>query len=189
MKIPGKWHIGYALDYHTLRSEFVGYDHFGREQFATERSALGELLFKLKYRGDRNTIEPLALTAANFIKENNWQLDGVLAVPPSHQRAFQPVPEIAQVLAKLLYLPVLADFVVKIKATTQLKNVFDYNQRLALLENAYQLSGTATQQRILLFDDLYRSGATLNAVAELLYSQGQAAQVYALTLTRTRSKQ
>jgi hypothetical protein len=37
--------------------------------------------------------------------------------------------------------------------------------------------------------DLFRSGATMNAITGALYDQGRARDVYALTLTRTRSKQ
>lgn len=39
---------------------------------------------------------------------------------------------------------------------------------------------------MLLFDDLYRSGATLNAVTRVLYEQARCSDVYALALTRTR---
>ena len=39
------------------------------------------------------------------------------------------------------------------------------------------------------FDDLFRSGATMNAVTSALYDQGHARDVYALALTRTRSRQ
>jgi predicted amidophosphoribosyltransferase len=44
-------------------------------------------------------------------------------------------------------------------------------------------------RRILLFDDLYRSGATMNAITAALYDEGAAADVFALTITRTRSNQ
>lgn len=44
-------------------------------------------------------------------------------------------------------------------------------------------------KRILLFDDVFRSGATMNSITAALYDQGGAAEVCALTLTRTRSKQ
>lgn len=42
---------------------------------------------------------------------------------------------------------------------------------------------------VLLFDDLYRSGVTMNAVSSLLYEKGGVAHVSALTITRTRSNQ
>jgi len=39
-----------------------------------------------------------------------------------------------------------------------------------------------------LFDDLYRSGATLNAITQALKDKGKAKEVYALTLTMTRRR-
>lgn len=40
---------------------------------------------------------------------------------------------------------------------------------------------------LLLVDDLYRSGATMNAISEALMAAGAAA-VYAFALTRTRTR-
>ena len=42
--------------------------------------------------------------------------------------------------------------------------------------------------KYLLFDDLFRSGATMNSITVALYEQGHASEVFALTPTRTRSK-
>lgn len=42
---------------------------------------------------------------------------------------------------------------------------------------------------ILLFDDLFRSGTTMNAITDVLMQQGKASVVRALTITRTRSNQ
>ena len=42
--IPGCWDEGFALDLHTLESEFIGYDEYGHAQFDTRRSELGDLL-------------------------------------------------------------------------------------------------------------------------------------------------
>jgi predicted amidophosphoribosyltransferase len=44
-------------------------------------------------------------------------------------------------------------------------------------------------KKVLLVDDLYRSGATLNAITDLLLTEGKAASVSVLTITRTRSNQ
>ena len=42
---------------------------------------------------------------------------------------------------------------------------------------------------IMIFDVLYRSGATMNAITEALYDQGDARVVFALAITQTRRNQ
>ena len=81
------------------------------------------------------------------------------------------------------------DLVRKVKETTELKNIYDFNERLKLLENAYAIQQPTllNGKTILLFDDLYRSGATMNAIAGALQTQGQVANVDAFALTKTRS--
>lgn len=69
-----------------------------------------------------------------------------------------------------------------------MKNIFDLDERLKALDGVHAVDTAATQgRRVLLFDDLYRSGATMNVITTVLYDQGKAAEVFALTITRTRS--
>ena len=42
-------------------------------------------------------------------------------------------------------------------------------------------------KKVLLFDDLYRSGSTLNEITNTLYEEGGVSDVYVLTITKTRS--
>ena len=42
--------------------------------------------------------------------------------------------------------------------------------------------------RVLIFDDLYRPGASAEAVAALLLGAGQATDVFYLAITKTRTK-
>ena len=70
----------------------------------------------------------------------------------------------------------------------QLKNVLDSDERTKLLEDVHAVAANLSRgKHILLFDDLFRSGATLNAITSELYERGEAASVYVLTLTKTRS--
>ena len=79
--------------------------------------------------------------------------------------------------------------VTKIRDTPELKDVFDYQERIKLLEGAFQVDTHAVRgKRILLVDDLYRSGATATVVARGLLAGGAAAvQMPAMTKTRTRT--
>jgi predicted amidophosphoribosyltransferase len=188
--LSGPWDEGFALDLHTVGSQYLGDDEYGNPQFDTKRSPVGELLYQLKYRSDKSVAAALCETAADFVKSRRWAPDLVLPVPPSRPgRRFQPVPFLAERVAKLLGCASCEDCVAKIKATAELKSVYDYQERLEKLKDAYSVKTAKTAGRaILLVDDLYRSGATLEAVASALRSDGNAGRIFALTFTRTRSK-
>ena len=69
-----------------------------------------------------------------------------------------------------------------------MKDVFGYDERVALLKDAFTVDRKQTNGKTLLgFDDLYRSGATASAIARLLTAEGGAKAVYLFTLTVTRS--
>lgn len=189
IKIPGRWREGYALDYHTIRSEFVGYDEYGHPQFETTRSEVGELLYRLKYQSDRSVVTELVEAAASFVGKWNPGIDTILPVTPSRARPTQPVLLLGEGLAVRLGVKFAAGWIKRIRDVPELKNVYDYDQRIRLLEGIHAVDPANVRDRkILLFDDLFRSGATMNAITSCLYDQGGAAEVYALTITRTRSK-
>ena len=65
MKLPGPWADGYALErQHTLTSEFLGHDSLGNPQFDTKLTELGELVFRLKNRSDKNTFDPIGVSSS-----------------------------------------------------------------------------------------------------------------------------
>ena len=189
LRLQGPWADGYVLErQHTLSSDFLGHDSFGHARFETKRSELGELVFLLKNRNDRATLGPIAETAAAFVA--GWQIpiDAIVPVPPSRQREFQPVVEIANGLGERLAKPVLVSAVTKVRETPELKDVFGYAERQKLLEGAFAVDGKAIQGlRLLLVDDLYRSGATAAVVSKVLIGAGAGA-VYFLAITKTRTR-
>ncbi len=190
MKLPGPWTDGYVLEkQHTLSSEFLGHDSYGNPQFDTKYSELGELVFRLKNRNDRNTLDSIAETAVQFIRGWNAPFDLIVPMPPSRKRVvYQPVVEIATAIGMRLSKPVSANAVIKIKDTPELKDVFDYQQRIKLLEGAFSVDRDAVREKcILLVDDLYRSGATANVVTQNLFAGG-ATGVYMLAMTKTRTR-
>ena len=188
VRIPGRWRDGRALDVHTVSSTYVGDDEFGHARFETRRSAMGELLYRLKYRGDRTVVEDVAEAAASFVREWCPGAEVVVPVPPSRERAVQPVIAVGAAMAERLGIP-FADCVRRTREAPQLKHVFDYDDRWRLLDGLHEVDRrTVEGRRILLFDDLFRSGATMNAVTGALYDQGLARDMYALALTRTRSR-
>jgi predicted amidophosphoribosyltransferase len=88
-----------------------------------------------------------------------------------------------------LDVPLYANYLIKVKQTPELKNMFDYQQRLEALGIAFSVRNLSLKgKNVLLFDDLYRSGATMHAVTQVLYEKGQVSKVFVLALTKTRSK-
>jgi competence protein ComFC len=88
-----------------------------------------------------------------------------------------------------LNIPVV-NCVVRTRDIPQLKNVYDLDERAKLLEGLHDVDASQVRgKRVLLFDDLFRSGATMNAISAALYEKGAVADVLALTITRTRSNQ
>jgi predicted amidophosphoribosyltransferase len=188
LRIPGRWSDGRALDVHTVRSTYLGDDEFGHRLFETTRSPIGELLYRLKYRGDRSVVGEIADAGAAFVREWRPALDLIVPVPPSRERAVQPVLLVGAELAARLTLPFCPECVRRTRNVAQLKDVFDYDERWRLLEGLHEVSASAVEgKRVLLFDDLFRSGATMNSITAAMFEKGGATAVFALTLTRTRS--
>jgi len=189
-RIKGKWTCGYSLDLHTLSSEFIGYNEYGHPQFDTKYSDMGGLLNRLKYKSDKSVLRIIIDTAAEFLNSKSWSVDLIIPVPPSREtRAFQPVIAVAKGVSKFTGIKLCTDCVVKIKKTPELKDIYEFNKRVEILKDAYAVAKREVEGRnILLFDDLYRSGATLNAITQALKDKGKAKEVYALTLTITRRR-
>lgn len=185
--IAGAWDGAFTLDRHVQSSEYVGENEHGHPQFETTRTELGELLFQLKYRSDQAATAPIAQALADFVKKWNLQVDIIVPVPPSKVRKVQPLVQITAEVGRLLCLPVEMASVRKVRATPELKNL-GHSDRVDAVAGAHVVEQQAIAgRRVLLLDDLYQTGATLNAIGRLLKEVGGAAAVFALALTRARS--
>lgn len=188
-RIVGRWNWGYALDIHTISSIHVGINEFGHDVFDTKRSEIGELLYKLKYSSDLSAVDVIVEATAEFLNPWRSKFDLIVPVPPSGTRSVQPVIVLARGIGNAVSLPV-AECVTTTRSPIQLKGVMDRQERKELLDGLYAVDRASTEGRsILLFDDLYRSGTTMNAIADLVRKEGHAAVVRVLTVTKTRSIQ
>lgn len=137
-KIEGPWTAGYVLDLHTISSVHIGSDEFGHERWDTKRSEIGELLYRLKYRGDKSVLSELTNAAASFIRSWKINFSVIVPVPPTKiYRTFQPVLALASEIASQLNVPMLKSAIRKTKQIPELKNVYDVAERKRLLSNAF----------------------------------------------------
>jgi hypothetical protein len=82
-KIYGSWSDGYVLDLHSTGSTYIGDNEFGHPQFETNRTEIGELLFRLKYRADEKAANELVEAASSFIRKWAVKPSIIVAVPPT----------------------------------------------------------------------------------------------------------
>lgn len=124
MKIPGRWRDGFVLDYHTVSSTFLGDDEYGHAQFETHRSELGDLLFRLKYRGDTTAVTQIVEAASPFIAEWSPEIDVVVPVPPSRDRVVQPVFLLTEGIANRAGVAYAPECLSRLRNIPELKNVY-----------------------------------------------------------------
>ena len=199
-EIHGNWRTGWALDFHTRSSTLLP-----DGTFDNERTECGDLVYKVKYRGDRTGIPLLSETAAKFVKEKlvvdgipvYSHLKAIVPIPPSDTtRDFQPVFEIAQEMGRVLSLRFDSNYLIKTKQTMPHKNLESNESRREQLSGAFGIQSQSKNYRcVLLFDDIYRSGETLTEATRVLHERGhiynnknRKSRVFVLTLTQTRTR-
>jgi competence protein ComFC len=185
--LEGNWKRGNAFDLHTTSSVYLGVDESGRDRFETTRSEMGDLVYRLKYRGDRGALARI-VELLDTIKGVET-FDYLVPIPPTKKdRAVQPVQMIAEELGKRRGVKVLPGLSSN-HGDAELKGISDPIEREDRLKEAIRLEKAPeiTGKKLLLIDDLYRSGATLRIATELLYTKGNAGSVSVLAMTKTRS--
>jgi len=131
---------------------------------------------------------PLAGLLYDYLIAN--PLPGEVLVPvPLHQkrlreRGYNQSQLLAQELAKLTSLPVIADCLIRQKHTPTQTKTATVGERLSNVAGAFLCRDDRLKEKqVLLIDDVSTSGATLDASATALKAAG-AASVWGLTLAR-----
>ena len=183
IKIFGNWSSGFVLDHHVERSEFLGYDENGREKFETTRTELGELVYRIKYKGERQKTSELLDMIRDFLDKSGIKdmADIIIPVPPTKRnRTYQPVFEIASTIGKYLEKPVEIDILEK-RADLQAKDGYTDIEGSIVKNKDFE-----NPINVLVVDDLYNTGNTLNDVANALKTDKHVKNIYVLVMTKTK---
>ena len=171
--LAGSWNAGWALGFH---SSFAGSDW--------HRSGVGEMTFRLKYRNDDSALQPLVAEALKLCRQHPELLnvDAIVPVPPSTRRARDPVRLFCEALSKQTERPVL-DVLTRARPTRPQKEMRTLAAKRANVAGAFAVR-EGLRGGVLVIDDLYDSGATMEEVVTTLKRAG-ARVICVLALTRT----
>ncbi|GAP12628.1 ATP-dependent DNA helicase, RecQ family [Longilinea arvoryzae] len=172
--LNGPWDCGWSLDFHS---------HFSGGDWA--RSGVGDLTYRLKYEGDLSVLPALVDHALHLLQTHPelGRVNAVLPVPPSLDRPNDPVRAFCSALSSTIKMP-LQSGLIKARPTRPQKELKSLAQKRANVCGAFALQADVHGKRLLVVDDLFDSGATLEEITGLLRKHG-AAGVHVLTLTRT----
>lgn len=113
----------------------------------------------------------------------------IVPMPASTVRQRQPVTEIAKELSQLAGIPVFEDIIVKSpppEGAAALKNLNSRDEKDAALKGRFSINPSITNAgrwNALLLDDLFDTGATMEAVCASLKTYGKVGDVYVASIT------
>lgn len=185
--IVGNWHTGYVLDKHSISSQCVGHNAQGHPMFDTTRTPAGEALYQLKYQQDWQQAPIIAEALAKHILPRFDQtIDLLIPMPPSKRRPRQPVLEITQALGVYLNLPVFDRILIKTTENNQVKNAQNKSERISILKQSFTYEDQIRDNKkwnVLLIDDLYDTGASMEVACETLQNYEKIANIYVSAVT------
>jgi predicted amidophosphoribosyltransferase len=182
----GPWNLGYSLDKHSVRSICIGNNEFGYPIFDTLRTEIGESLYQLKYRFDMSQVDTIANQMVYSLGNYFGNASFIIPMPPSKIRSVQPVVEIAKQVALLMHIPCREDILIKTTHTDQMKDIPLREDRIKALCSSFKINDMLPDGNydVLLVDDLFDTGSTLEAATIMLQSYSKIRKIFVATVTR-----
>ncbi len=148
---------------------------------------MSQSMYRFKYNNKREYAHYYGRMMAECLGETikQWKVDVIVPVPAhkkrEKKRGYNQAYLLAKELSTRLDIPVRTDIVIRCDATSALKNL-DAVQRQNNIKKAFKVNQNVVKSNsVLIVDDIYTTGATVDAVAGCLKGAG-AAKVYFATL-------
>ena len=175
----GNFDLGFALGEYSILAG-------GKRK----RTKVGDLLHKFKYEQNRHAGVILADLASDLISSQIVlkSADLMLTIPPSFKsRSFDPVSFIAERIEEKTKIPWERKVFLRTRLTKPQKNIWDKELKQLNVFNTFRIAKPLQLEgkTILLIDDIFDSGATLNEISAIL-REVAAHRVYVLVLARTQ---
>ena len=182
--IDGIFDFGLTLDQHSrpLDSNYA-------RHLDDKRTKMGEFVYRYNYRFEKDLCFPLADIVSEIIKNDPILASAelILTVPPSFtSRPFDPMSVLAEEVSKRISILHRKDIFERTRITRLQKHLFSRKEKIENVKGAFRVKNPelVKGRRILLIDEIYDSGATLNELSRILKSSG-ATKVFVLILTQT----
>jgi predicted amidophosphoribosyltransferase len=177
--LEGNFDLGFALGNHSRGR--------GEER---RRTPLGELVHRFKYERDGKAGALLAHVLAGFVLSLSQlsSSDVIITVPPSFRsRPFDPVSFLAEEVHRRTQIPWDRNALKRVRLTRPQKGIRELQIKELNASNVYQLAKPLTLggKKVLLLDDTFDSGATLDQISGILREAG-AERIYTLVLAKTQ---
>ncbi len=144
-------------------------------------------LFRLKYQGRQEYADFFGEELYRYLGRDILAMKADAIVPvPLHksrlkERGYNQAALLGRALAKRCDLPFREDIAVRVRKTVPQKQL-SRRERQNNLKRAFKLSGNSVKlNTLLIVDDIYTTGSTVDALAEVLLGGG-ARQIYVVTL-------
>lgn len=174
--LPGKFDWGAALGYY-------------RKEHSDKRTLLGEYLYRFKYSGNEKCGRALAEYLNLFLCNSPlpYKINVTTCVPVTLEgRIFKPMKFILGRTVNQVQGDFIPELLIRKKISNQTKDIPGVLNRKMMINGMYRVNNNIDikDKDILIFDDIYDSGATLDECAKVLIEAG-ASKVAAITLVAT----
>lgn len=185
-QISGPWDDGWVLDKHSISSVYLGDDENGRRRFDTKRTEVGEASYQLKYKQDWKQAMPLAQAIVDNIYPKFGNVGFIVPMPASNPRPRQPVTEVANALGSIVQRPVFDNLLLKAANGHSLKDLGTKAEKVKAIGDSFSINDVLEGNgpwNVLVVDDLFHTGASMEAACKALRSYPKVRRVYVAALT------
>ena len=163
-------------------------DHkFVRNFSVFEYPHVRESLYRFKYQGRAEYAKYYAMQAYRIHGERLKKLNADVIIPvPLHvsryrKRGYNQAEELAKELSRLIHVPVKTHYIKRIKATKPLKTLDVLGRQNNLKKAFLIMQNDVKLKTIILVDDIYTTGATLDEISGVCKAAG-VENIYSLTV-------